>query len=242
MVWSMQWRRPLETAKVSLSWAMKCVTSSRARNEMRSPTREAIRVGIGGVAFAQGCGQLLQQLRQGRILLPVWFDDGAKAAEFLERALQLLGLNRLEQVVDGVGFEGAKSVLIVGCREDDEGLSSEAGEQFEAVHTRHLDIEEEQVNLGRLRIVEGCDRRRGIGRSANDLNFRKGDEQTPQTFESQGLVVDEEGANGNQFRCHLGSSAGTDMETTVLSSTRFTLSCADSPKRSSSRPTRLPRP
>ena len=64
----------------------------------------------------------------------------------MERTLQLIGFNGFEQVVDGVGFEGAQRVLVVGGGEDDEGLDVEAGEQFETVEARHLDVEEEHID------------------------------------------------------------------------------------------------
>ena len=78
--------------------------------------------------------------------MPVRFGDGAEAAKFLEGAFQLFGLDGLEQVVDGIGFEGAEGVLVVGGGEDDEGLSGEMREEFEAVHAGHLDVEEEHVD------------------------------------------------------------------------------------------------
>jgi hypothetical protein len=106
----------------------------------------------------------------------------------------LVGLDWLKQVVNRVGFECAERVLVEGRGEDDEGLSAESREQFEAVHARHLDIEEEHIDLLRAKIVEGCDCDRGVGCSTDYLNFRKGREQALQTFERQGFIVDEEGA------------------------------------------------
>ena len=82
-----------------------------------------MRLGIARVTFTKRCGKFLQQGWQIGVLLPVRFDDGAQAAELVECALELFGFDGLEQVVDGVGLEGAQGVLIVGRREDDEGLA-----------------------------------------------------------------------------------------------------------------------
>ena len=161
--------------------------------------------------------------------MPLGFGDGAQAAEFLERAFELFGLDGLEQVIDGVGFEGAQGMLIVGRGEDYEGLDGQTREEFEAVDARHLDVEEEHVD----RCVEDVERRdgcSGIRRGADDLELREMREQSPQAFDGEGFVVDKVGAQ----RRRIGHCASPDpspmgmrMVTTVLFSIRLTVSCAD---------------
>jgi len=61
-------------------------------------------------------------------------------------AFQLFGLDGLEEVVDGVGFESAKRVLVVSRSEYDEGLDVQTGEQLESVKAGHLDVEEKHID------------------------------------------------------------------------------------------------
>src|SRR6266487_2743725 len=64
-----------------------------------------------------------------------------------ERFGEALGLDRFEQVIDGVEVEGAQRVLVVGGDEDDGGevLVAHGFEDLEAVEIWHLNIEEDQV-------------------------------------------------------------------------------------------------
>ena len=76
---------------------------------------------------------------------------GLVAFDLLARALQRLGealaVERLEQVVERADLERLERVLIVRGDEDDERhpLAADRLDDLEAVHLRHLDVEEHEV-------------------------------------------------------------------------------------------------
>ena len=63
--------------------------------------------------------------------------------------LESVLLNRFEEIVDGVDFEGFHGVLIVGGNEDDLGKGSvcfsECGKNAKAVELRHLNVEKNKL-------------------------------------------------------------------------------------------------
>ena len=74
-------------------------------------------------------------------------------AHAIERLLEPCAVEGLEQIVDGIHFEGAHGVL-VECRGEDDlrqglgpGLLQQLAEYREAVETGHLHIEEDDIRL-----------------------------------------------------------------------------------------------
>ena len=66
---------------------------------------------------------------------------------FAEGFVEALFGEGFEQVVDGVGLEGADGVFIEGGGEDDGGRVFDELEHFEAIDLWHLDIEEDEVGV-----------------------------------------------------------------------------------------------
>ena len=85
--------------------------------------------------------------------------------------LETLGAEGLEQVIHGVGVEGAHRVLVVGGDEDDHGRlrGLDQFEHFEAIELGHLHVEKEQVRAG---FGDGLDRLETVGAFGHHLNFR----------------------------------------------------------------------
>ena len=115
----------------------------------------------------------------------------------LERALEALGAEGLEQVVHGMGVEGAHGVLVVGGGEDHGGRTRARRihqlQHLEAVEFGHLDIEEEQVGG---KIGHGFDGFEAVGAFGGDFDFRMRGEQFAEEAAGQFLVVHDYGANG----------------------------------------------
>ena len=90
----------------------------------------------------------------------------------VEGTLETFGAEGLEQVVHGVGVEGAHRVLVVGGDEDDyRGLRGlDQFEHFEAIELRHLNVEEEQVRGG---FGDGLDGFESVGAFGHDLEFQE---------------------------------------------------------------------
>ena len=80
--------------------------------------------------------------------------------------------------------------MVVRSGEDDDGLRGQAGEDFEAVEARHLDVEE--ADVGRM-CGEGRDGVFGRGGSAGDFDAAGAVEETAETLEGEGFVVDQIG-------------------------------------------------
>ena len=85
--------------------------------------------------------------------------------------LETLGAEGLEQVIHGVGVEGAHRVLVVcGDEDDDGGLRGlDQFEHLEAIQLGHLHVEKEQV---RAVFSDGLDRLETVGTFGHHLNFR----------------------------------------------------------------------
>src|SRR5262249_41074523 len=67
--------------------------------------------------------------------------------------LEALGAERLQQVVERAQLERGDRVAIVGRGEDDERPVTDLLEDLEPGHSRHLDVEEEEVGL---ELVDGA--------------------------------------------------------------------------------------
>jgi hypothetical protein len=97
---------------------------------------------------------------------------------------------RLQQIVDGVAFEGTERIFVVCGDEDDQGAAHQFRHDFEAVHFGHLNIEQEDVNRVErfLRIVNRAESF-GAARAAGD-DFHSGIalEHSAETF-ARGLFV-----------------------------------------------------
>ena len=110
----------------------------------------------------------------------------------LERLLEALAPERLEDVVDGAHVERTQSVMVVRGHEHDRGdpVRADALEDAEAVEIRHLDVEEHEVG------PELLDRDDGLATVAalpDDLDAGFVREEGAQALAGEGLVVDDEG-------------------------------------------------
>ena len=178
--------------------------------------------GIVGALGAKGLGERLKQAGEIGALLPIGFGDGAEAAQLVQCACELCGLDGLDEVVDGVDLEGAERVLVVSGGEDDEGLMGEAGEEIEAGEAGHLNVEEEDVN-GFAGFVEELEGLGGIGGAAGDGDAVKGGEHAREALDGEGFVVYQISAErgGFHWRFH---DAGKEMRTAVRPLSRLTSS------------------
>src|SRR5262249_61178565 len=87
---------------------------------------------------------------------------GAATLEALERALDALALDWLQQIVHRRGIEGLQRVIVEGGDEDDEWTHREPLEQLEPGHPGHVDVEEERLDLARRNLDQRrLGRRRG---------------------------------------------------------------------------------
>ena len=153
------------------------------------------------------------QLRHHRLRV-----SGADVAQrVVERGLELLVAERLEQVGDRVRVERAQRVLVVRGHEDDFGhrhrrpVAHERGEHAEAVELRHLDVEEHQLHgsaglRGRAQDIE----RFGAARAAaGELHPVVARQQPPQPLASRLLVVHDQRAGGPHAGVVHGRAAGS---------------------------------
>ena len=108
----------------------------------------------------------------------------------LEGAVEAVGAEGFEEIVDGVGVEGAHGVLVEGGDEDDGGAGVDEFEDFEAVELGHLDVEEEEVGgvLG-----DGLYGFEAVGAFGGELDVGVGAEHLAQKGARQLLVVDNDG-------------------------------------------------
>ena len=98
-------------------------------------------------------------------------------------------------------FERLECVLVEGRDEDDgrEVLGFDPGQDFEAVHARHLDIEKEQVGALAPDEAEGFG---AVLTLADDLHLRVGGEQFSNRLPRQRLVVDDQRPDFLRPRAH----------------------------------------
>ena len=115
-----------------------------------------------GAKEEQAASRLYDQAIGARLIAAQVLDQGQQAApqiaalialDLFARALQRVGeplaVERFEQVVERADLECAQRVLIVGGDEDDQrhALAADRFDHFEAVHLRHLNIEEDEIRL-----------------------------------------------------------------------------------------------
>ena len=117
------------------------------------------------------------------------------AADALERALEALAVERLQQVVERLDLEGAQRVLIVGGHEHDRrhALGADRLNHLEAVELRHVHVEEHEI--GRLG-EDGLDGFDAVPGFADHLDVRFRTEQRFHPLARERLVVDDERADG----------------------------------------------
>src|SRR5262245_3272154 len=165
------------------------VRDLRGLDELRALLAEvdADPVGVDGSAsVAVVTGQALQDcLHAGRAGI------GAAALEALERALDALALDGLQQIVDRRGLEGLQRVVVEGGDEHDERARGEPLQQLEAGHIRHVDVEEERLDVTGRNLDQ---RRLGGRRAADDVDATGRLQALDHLLERTGLVVDNVGA------------------------------------------------
>src|SRR5207253_8190288 len=84
--------------------------------------------------------------------------------------------------------KGLQRVFIISRSEDDEGLPGKAREQFEAVQSRHLNIEEKRVNR---QVREFGERGFGVSLLPDDLDSLSGAEHLLKPFERERFIIHE---------------------------------------------------
>src|SRR5437762_2692323 len=100
----------------------------------------------------------------------------------------------LQQVVHRADLEGADRVLVVGGGEHDVPRRlAERLQHLEAVHPRHLDVEEDEVRALLLDQPEGL---HAVGRLPEEAHVVQAGQETDQAVARQLLVVDDHGADG----------------------------------------------
>ena len=119
-------------------------TSSRCRTGMRS-RYGGLRQGFVGVDGGADVRRLLGD--DFRVLDPL--------LRAIERLAQSRLLDRLQQVVDGIHFEGAHGVLVVGGDERDERhrLLLQHPHDADAVELRHLPVEQREIRSSPFRSI-----------------------------------------------------------------------------------------
>jgi len=150
------------------------------------------------MAFAERCGKFLKEIWKIGVALPLGDDDRAQAPKFLNRPIKAFGLDRFQKIVDGIRLEGAERVLIVCGGEDDGGLASEVREQLEAVHAGHLNVEEENVDVGG-RTVEVVDRLPWASCGSCHVNRGEGGKESLEALDGEWFIIDEVGAKRSGF-------------------------------------------
>lgn len=100
---------------------------------------------------------------------------------------QPLGLDRLEQIVDGVHGEGLDRVLGVGGDEHDHRRALQRGQQVEAVGAAEIDVEEDQLRRGARDGLHRVGHALGL---AHDLDRGMVGQQATHRLARQMLVID----------------------------------------------------
>jgi hypothetical protein len=115
-------------------------------------------------------------------------------ARAVQRRLEALVVEGLQQVVQRLRLEGAQGELVVGGDEDHYGHTAGADrpEHVEAVDLRHLDVQEEQV---RRRLLDHPDRFPAVRALGDDLHVPGLREQAADAPARQRLVVHDHGAD-----------------------------------------------
>ena len=93
-------------------------------------------------------------------------------------ALEALGAEGLQQVVHGVGVEGAHRVLVVGGDEDDRGARGSISSSTSKPSS--LGIWTSRKSRSGMRFGDRLDRFEAVGAFGDDFDFRMGGEQFAQ--------------------------------------------------------------
>ena len=106
----------------------------------------------------------------------------------LQRLLEALAVERLQQVIKGTDLEGTQSVLVVGGHEDDEGhlLGADRLDDLKPIQAGHLHVEKHEV--GRM-LLDRANRLFAVAALRDDLNILFCRKQARQTFPRERLVV-----------------------------------------------------
>jgi hypothetical protein len=111
-----------------------------------------------------------------------------------ERRPESLAIKRLEQVIDGVDFEGSQRELVVcGDKHDHRhGLTANGLQNAESIQFRHLDIQKDQVGQ---RLLDHGDRFTTVRALANEFDVGFGFQQLPQPVAGERFVINDQRSN-----------------------------------------------
>src|SRR5439155_6156281 len=160
------------------------------------------------------------------------------ALERVERALQPLAPDRLEQIIDRRRLEGAERMLVVGGDEHDQSVGPHPLQQLEPGHPGHVDVQEQRVHVARGNLEE---RRLPSGRRTDDVDPAGRLQALHDLLERAGLVVDDVGAEAAGHGLWLARS-GSVIVTCPPPSRRPATSVAREPKSTASLARRLSSP
>ena len=182
----------------------------------------AVRLDVGDVGAADEAGDAAALDRD---LLVAVADRVSAALDHPAYGLrQPVLAHRLEHVVDGVQVERLDGVLLVSGHEHDRRRLAEPGQhlgQVEAREPRHLDVEEDRVDV---EVLEDPERVGGRVGGEDTADPRVALEQERQLVERRALVVDDEHAQqatvgghgvGPHWACTPGANLGTRTTTLV---------------------------
>src|SRR5262249_16712610 len=134
--------------------------------------------------------ELLQQLRQFRIrnVRSSQLQAAPGAEQGYTKAL--LG-KRFEQIIQGLGVKRLQGVLIIGGDEDSQRhvLDADGANHLEAVHLRHLNIEEHEVGMAG---EDGLDRLVAVATFSSHLKFWKWFQELSYAAASQRFIIRDE--------------------------------------------------
>jgi hypothetical protein len=126
----------------------------------------------------------------------------AKAASPFHRLLEARVLHRLQQIVDGAGFERLHRVLVESRHDDDDGhrLTREVAHHLETAHDGHLQVEKDQFRPEFLDLLQ---RGSAIVRLSDHFHVGKQFESLPEHKPGDRLVIDDKCLHGARFHSHL---------------------------------------
>ncbi len=151
------------------------------------------------VAALASYGEAVEELLgRRRRLRPRAFDGG----------LQSLEADRLEQVVQDLGFEGAQRAVVVRTHHDHQELGVSRAKRLgegDPIGPGHAQVEEDDL---RLRLLDDREGRLGVARHAHDLDAELAQHEA-QLVPGEGLVVDQHGLQPTHAASRsLGSRSG----------------------------------
>jgi hypothetical protein len=103
-------------------------------------------------------------------------------------------IKRFEQVIQSADLECPNGVLIVGRHEDDGRhlLGSDRIDDAEAVHSGHLDVQEDEIGMGLLDCFDGFET---AGALTDNLGVGMAGEQIAHPLARRRLVIDDQNAD-----------------------------------------------